>query len=76
MNLGADDYLTKPVAKAELLNAIHCGCVARRRHRVRSSSQFRFGPALGEGAAPDAPGGGVPVDRPGKTNGDIATIPD
>ncbi|HRQ87494.1 MAG TPA: response regulator transcription factor, partial [Bacteroidia bacterium] len=76
MNLGADDYLTKPVAKADLLAAIHS-----RIKRAEQSGSGGFEPDF------DSP---LPLEKAfgltprvaetllwlaqGKTNGDIATI--
>ncbi len=76
MNLGADDYLTKPVAKADLLAAIH-------------SRLKRAGQSGGGGFEPDFDSP-LPLEKAfgltprvaetllwlaqGKTNGDIATI--
>jgi len=76
MNLGADDYLTKPVAKAELLNAIHS-----RLRRAAQASRPEFKPNFDSAR---------PLEKvlhltprvaevllwiaQGKTNGDIATI--
>jgi len=76
MNLGADDYLTKPVAKADLLSAI-----ASRLKRATQAAVPEFKPAF------DSP---KPLQEAfrltprvaetllwiaqGKTNGDIATI--
>jgi DNA-binding response OmpR family regulator len=42
MNLGADDYLTKPVAKADLLAAIH----SRLERAIPASSDLAVGFAL------------------------------
>ncbi len=75
MNLGADDYLTKPVARVELLQAIHA--------RLRRSEELRQrefkpdfsspGPLVKLGLTPRAAEALLWVAQ-GKTNGDIATI--
>lgn len=75
MNLGADDYLTKPVAKAELLEAI----VARfRRQEQQAKTEFKpdfssHEPLLSLGLTPRAAETLLWVAQ-GKTNMDIATI--
>jgi DNA-binding NarL/FixJ family response regulator len=75
MNLGADDYLTKPVAKSELLAAI----TARlRRSDQQSQRPFKpdftsFAPLLKLGLRPRAAEVLLWVAQ-GKTNADIATI--
>jgi DNA-binding NarL/FixJ family response regulator len=75
MNLGADDYLTKPVAKAELLEAI----VARlRRQEQQAKNEFKpdfssHEPLLSLGLTPRAAETLLWVAQ-GKTNMDIATI--
>jgi DNA-binding NarL/FixJ family response regulator len=76
MNLGADDYLTKPVAKGDLLDAI--------RSRLERAAQ-QATPAFQPNFASAAPLGKVLGLTPrvaetllwlaqGKTNGEIATI--
>lgn len=75
MNLGADDYLTKPVANADLVQAIK---VRLRRSETQSKAWFKpdFSPSqplLELGLTPRA----TETLRwlaQGKTNGDIATI--
>ncbi|EEF60733.1 response regulator transcription factor [Pedosphaera parvula] len=75
MNLGADDYLTKPVARAELLEAI----VARfRRQEQQARPEFKpnfssHEPLLSLGLTPRAAETLLWVAQ-GKTNLDIATI--
>jgi len=75
MNLGADDYLTKPVARADLLQAI-----AARLQRAEEQAQREFKPdftspepLLKLGLTPRAAEALLWVAQ-GKTNGDIATI--
>lgn len=76
MNLGADDYLTKPVAKADLLAAIHS-----RLKRAEQSAVTSFQPSF-DSALPLAKAFGLTPRvaetllwlAQGKTNGDIATI--
>jgi DNA-binding NarL/FixJ family response regulator len=76
MNLGADDYLTKPVAKADLLNAI-----STRLRRAVQTAKPEFNPNF-DSAKPleDALGLTPRVAETllwiaqGKTNSDIATI--
>lgn len=76
MNLGADDYLTKPVAKADLLAAIHSR-LKRAEQRAVAGFQPNFDSAL-----PLAKAFGLTPRvaetllwlAQGKTNGDIATI--
>jgi DNA-binding NarL/FixJ family response regulator len=76
MNLGADDYLTKPVAKADLLNA-----VASRLKRSGQTAVPDFKPNF-ESAKPLEVAFGLTPRvaetllwiAQGKTNGDIATI--
>lgn len=75
MNLGADDYLTKPVAKPDLLNAI-----ASRLKRQQQQAQPEFKPnfdshqpLLALGLTPRVAEVLLWVAQ-GKTNGDIATI--
>jgi DNA-binding NarL/FixJ family response regulator len=75
MNLGADDYLTKPVAKADLLNAI----TARLRRQEQQEKQLSTpnfdspGPLLQLGVTPRVAEVLLWVAQ-GKTNLDIATI--
>lgn len=75
MNLGADDYLTKPVAKADLLSAI-----AARLRRQEQIGQQEFkpnftsaDPLLSLGLTPRVAEVLLWVAQ-GKTNADIATI--
>jgi DNA-binding NarL/FixJ family response regulator len=75
MNLGADDYLTKPVAKADLLSAIDARL---RRHQQHAQQEFKpnfssFNPLLGLGLTPRVAEVLLWVAQ-GKTNADIATI--
>jgi DNA-binding NarL/FixJ family response regulator len=75
MNLGADDYLTKPVAKADLLKAIQARLVrseqqAKREFKPDFSSHE---PLLTLGLTPRAAEVLLWVAQ-GKTNSDIATI--
>lgn len=75
MNLGADDYLTKPVAKGELLRAIEARLQrsaqqARREFRPDFSTHT---PLLRLGLTPRAAEVLLWVAQ-GKTNSDIATI--
>jgi DNA-binding NarL/FixJ family response regulator len=44
MNLGADDYLVKPVAKQEVLAAIHARWQRQQQQVERVQSQMRFAP--------------------------------
>ena len=76
MNLGADDYLTKPVAKADLLNAI-----ASRLRRAEQTAVPEFKPDFSSSKPLEAAFGLTPRVAEtllwiaqGKTNGDIATI--
>jgi DNA-binding NarL/FixJ family response regulator len=75
MNLGADDYLTKPVAKSDLLTAI----VARlRRQEQQAVPEFKpnfasHEPLISLGLTPRAAETLLWVAQ-GKTNQDIATI--
>lgn len=76
MNLGADDYLTKPVAKADLLAAI-----SSRLTRAEQTAVSSFSPDFGSAAPLEAEFGLTPRVAEtllwlaqGKTNGDIATI--
>jgi len=75
MNLGADDYLTKPVPKAELLKA-----VAARLQRSEQTAQREFKPDFSShepliklGLTPRAAEALLWAAQ-GKTNGDIAMI--
>jgi DNA-binding NarL/FixJ family response regulator len=76
MNLGADDYLTKPVAKADLLNAI-----ASRLKRAGQAATPEFKPNFASPRPLETALGLTPRVAEtllwiaqGKTNGDIATI--
>jgi len=75
MNLGADDYLTKPVSRTDLLNAI----TARlRRQEQQSTAEFKpnfdsFEPLLSLGLTPRVAEVLLWVAQ-GKTNSDIASI--
>jgi DNA-binding NarL/FixJ family response regulator len=76
MNLGADDYLTKPVAKADLLNAIRS-----RLARAAQQSAPAFRPNFASAAPLEKALGLTPRVAEtllwlaqGKTNGEIATI--
>jgi DNA-binding NarL/FixJ family response regulator len=75
MNMGADDYLTKPVGKADLLNAI----TARlRRQHQQAQQEFKsnfstYDPLLTLGLTPRVAEVLLWVAQ-GKTNADIATI--
>ncbi len=78
MNLGADDYLTKPVAKADLLAAIRM-----RLDRAAQQSQPEFKPNFTTSRPLESALGltprvaeTLPWLAQGKTNGDIATILD
>jgi DNA-binding NarL/FixJ family response regulator len=76
MNLGADNYLTKPVAKADLLDAIRS-----RLERAAQQATPAFNPHF-DSAAPLEKGFGLTPRvaetllwlAQGKTNGEIATI--
>ncbi len=75
MNLGADDYLTKPVANNELLGAIEARL---RRANQQASREFKpnfssHEPLLGLGLTPRAAETLLWLAQ-GKTNSDIATI--
>jgi len=75
MNLGADDYLTKPVANNDLVNAIEARL---RRSEVQASREFKpdfssFEPLLTLGLTPRAAETLLWLAQ-GKTNPDIATI--
>jgi len=76
MNLGADDYLTKPVAKADLLNAIRS-----RLERAAQQATPAFKPNFDSAAPLEKALGLTPRVAEtllwlaqGKTNGEIATI--
>jgi len=76
MNLGADDYLTKPVAKADLLNAIRS-----RLQRAAQQAKPEFKPDFTSAKPLETVLGLTPRVAEtllwiaqGKTNGDIATI--
>ena len=76
MDLGADDYLTKPVAKADLLSAI--AARLKRSEQVLSSGSLTpnfdsFEPLLALGLTPRVAEVLLWVAQ-GKTNADIATI--
>jgi DNA-binding NarL/FixJ family response regulator len=75
MNLGADDYLTKPVAHAELIRAIE---TRLRRSEQQSKREFKADfssakPLQALGLTPRAAEALLWVAQ-GKTNSDIATI--
>jgi len=75
MNLGADDYLTKPVASADLVQAIEARL---RRSEQQMSREFKpdfssFKPLLALGLTPRAAEALLWLAQ-GKTNSDIATI--
>jgi DNA-binding NarL/FixJ family response regulator len=75
MNLGADDYLTKPVANADLVRAIE---TRLRRAEQHLNREFKpdfssFKPLLGLGLTPRAAEALLWLAQ-GKTNSDIATI--
>lgn len=75
MDLGADDYLTKPVANADLVRAIE---VRLRRVEQQSKREFKpdfssAGPLLKLGLTPRAAEALLWLAQ-GKTNSDIATI--
>lgn len=75
MNLGADDYLTKPVANNDLVNAIEARL---RRSEVQAHREFKpdfssFEPLLTLGLTPRAAETLLWLSQ-GKTNPDIATI--
>jgi DNA-binding NarL/FixJ family response regulator len=75
MNLGADDYLTKPVAHADLLRAIETR-LRRSEQQVKREFKPDFssaGPLLALGLTPRAAEALLWLSQ-GKTNGDIATI--
>jgi DNA-binding NarL/FixJ family response regulator len=75
MNLGADDYLSKPVSRIDLLNAIS---VRLRRQEQQGTVEFRpnfdsFEPLLSLGLTPRVAEVLLWVAQ-GKTNSDIASI--
>ena len=75
MNLGADDYLTKPVANAHLIQAIE---TRLRRAEQQAKREFRpdftsYKPLLELGLTPRAAEALLWLAQ-GKTNSDIATI--
>jgi DNA-binding NarL/FixJ family response regulator len=75
MNLGADDYLTKPVANADLLRAVEARL---RRHKRQASREFKpdfssAEPLVKLGLTPRAAETLLWLSQ-GKTNSDIATI--
>ena len=75
MNLGADDYLTKPVANNDLVNAIEARL---RRYELQLNREFKpnftsFEPLLKLGLTPRAAETLLWLSQ-GKTNPDIATI--
>src|SRR5215468_11059671 len=75
MNLGADDYLTKPVANADLVQAIEARL---RRSKQQVKREFNpdfssFQPLLKLGLTPRAAESLLWLSQ-GKTNSDIATI--
>jgi DNA-binding NarL/FixJ family response regulator len=75
MNLGADDYLTKPVANADLIRAIE---TRLRRSEQQGKREFKpdfssFHPLLQFGLTPRAAEALLWLAQ-GKTNSDIATI--
>jgi DNA-binding NarL/FixJ family response regulator len=75
MNLGADDYLTKPVANADLVRTIEARL---RRFELQSQREFKpdfssFTPLLTLGLTPRAAEALLWLAQ-GKTNSDIATI--
>jgi DNA-binding NarL/FixJ family response regulator len=75
MNLGADDYLTKPVGNADLIGAIESRL---RRSEEQLNREFKpdfstFHPLLSLGLTPRAAEALLWVAQ-GKTNSDIATI--
>lgn len=75
MNLGADDYLTKPVARADLLQAINARLVRADQQAPREFKPDFSTPAplLKLGLTPRVAEVLLWVAQ-GKTNGDIATI--
>ncbi|MDB6032716.1 MAG: DNA-binding response regulator [Verrucomicrobiales bacterium] len=74
MNLGADDYLTKPVAKADLLNAIRVRLQRRQQQEQLGKPNFESAePLLKLGVTPRVAEVLLWVAQ-GKTNQDIGTI--
>jgi DNA-binding NarL/FixJ family response regulator len=83
MNLGADDYLTKPVSREDLLNAIRVRLERRRAHEAELSSaksEAGFNPNF-DSAKPLETLGLTPREAEvllwvaqGKSNGDIAIL--
>ena len=74
MNLGADDYLTKPVARLDLLEAIQARLLRAQQTRRGFSPDFSsHEPLLKLGLTPRVAEVLLWVAQ-GKTNGDIATI--
>lgn len=76
MNLGADDYLTKPIAKAELLKAIEARLKRSEQQLTSGSLTPNFDspePLLALGLTPRVAEVLLWVAQ-GKTNADIATI--
>jgi DNA-binding NarL/FixJ family response regulator len=76
MNLGADDYLTKPVAKADLLSAISARLKRSEQWLTSGSLTPNFSspaPLLGLGLTPRVAECLLWVAQ-GKTNADIAQI--
>jgi DNA-binding NarL/FixJ family response regulator len=75
MNLGADDYLTKPVANAELIKAIETRLRRSEQHGKREFTPdfSSFEPLLKLGLTPRAAETLLWLAQ-GKTNSDIATI--
>jgi DNA-binding NarL/FixJ family response regulator len=75
MNLGADDYLTKPVAKADLLSAIEARLKRSDQHAKREFKPdfSSFEPLLGLSLTPRAAEVLLWVAQ-GKTNADIGLI--
>jgi len=80
MNLGADDYLTKPVAAGELLQAINARFQRRQAQEQSALDQVRFEPNFAS-AKPLETLGLTPREAEvllwvaqGKSNSDIATI--
>jgi DNA-binding NarL/FixJ family response regulator len=75
MNLGADDYITKPVANNDLVRAIEARL---RRSELRTNREFKpnfssYEPLLSLGLTPRAAEALLWLAQ-GKTNSDIATI--
>ena len=72
MDLGADDYLTKPVAKADLLSAINAR-LKRREQQARAADFSSPEPLMSLGLTPRVAEVLLWVAQ-GKTNPEIATI--